>query len=479
MQERAGRILRQRNEDVLVNPEAERALIGRLVANESIWYDVSDSLGDDDFGLNDTAAIFRAVAGLIKAGTAVNIPALVSFLGRNKSLDAKSIGSRLSSFTAMAREPEYARIDTLDLVRQVKQRSICRSLVTASDGIRELAEGADPGTRPTELIANAAALVNSCDTGIQDDPPTIGELVGAVVSAAEAARKSGKPVGIKTRFRAFSDLVGPLLPTQLVVVAGETGSGKTALVTGVALDVAEQGIPVDMFSLEQDGAELATRLISMETSISSDCIFDGAVTEDDTLRMLQSGQRFVGLPLRIDSRPRQSVDVITARVARGIATRGVKLAVIDHLQYVNPDNPKQQENQQVKQVVDGLKEMAKRLRIAVIVISHISRHNDEKPIQVARDISRPVLKQLYGSSAIEKAADAVVFVHRPYWYLERISPPSKDKIFDQYQVDLERWRDRAELVLPKRRGGTGFATRECIFDAEKTRFSDLPDGFMT
>jgi replicative DNA helicase len=181
------------------------------------------------------------------------------------------------------------------------------------------------------------------------------------------------------------------------------------------------------------------------------------------------------LPLYIDDQPRLNVGMLHARVSRDMIRHGIKLAVIDHLQYVRSDI-RGEERQQIQQVVDDIKAMAKRLGIPVILVSHVTRPSEYRPISQASDIRLPTLNILYGSSAIEKAADMVVFVHRPIWYLERSTPLPRLK--PEWEAAKIEWEGKAQLVLPKRRGGKGYATRLCDFDEPTTWFSDVPEIFL-
>ena len=225
-----------------------------------------------------------------------------------------------------------------------------------------------------------------------------------------------------------------------------------------------------MASLEMSDREIAARVLAMFSNVSAEKIIDGSLNAAELDMTVEMGKSGHSCRYTLTTGRKQSTATLQARIARAKARYGVKVAIIDHLQYVRPDNPRADERVQIRQVVDDIKAIAKRLGVAIILISHISRSWDAGSIHCAADIRRPVLKDLYGSSAIEKAADVTVFVHRPMWFLERIADGGRKA--DELAADKLRWAGKAELVKAKRRMGKGVGVRECYFDEELTWFRD-------
>lgn len=415
---------------------------------------------------------------LVAQGRSITTPALMSQVSGAELIDDMAIGVYLTGLVAEAQKPEYKRLPIWSFADIVLHRSGCRSLISAADEIKGQANAAALDIPLEELRNQARALIADNDSG-PGDAQKIGDLVGSVISLADEAAKRGKPLGIRSGLKAWDDLVGPLLPGRVVVLGGETSSGKTALAVELAVLFGEQGIPTHISELEMEGSEIAARVLAHAAQISSEKIIDGEVTQAEINKMMAAGEGLVNLPVWIDSRPRQAVSTIQAKLSRMQAQHGVKVGIIDHLQYVRPDNPRGEEREQIKQVADDIKAMAKRLQMPIIVLSHVSRATDFSLISCAADIKRPTLASLYGSSAIEKSADAVIFVHRPGWFLERTTPSPKFKqsmaeAKGVWECDKIRWEGKAELVLPKRRAGKGYGVRECLFDDEFTWFSDDP-----
>lgn len=458
------------NGPTLENIDAERAVLGRILSNGDDYSNIRDTIKPESFSDRRNAAIFRGFEVLMASKGIATKEMLLGQLDDGVE-DGISLSTYLTGLNAQGARDHTQPIETL--VEVVTHAAARRDLVAAADMIRDNALAASY-TTPIDTVRQAAvAIIESTDNRPAVEAKPIGQVLGNVISTAHLAVKSGVRPGIRTGLKALDELMGPLMPGNLVVVAGETSSGKTALVMQIAYLVAMQGIPARVSSLEQGEDELAIRYLSKFTDIPSERIMDAELTDRDLDEMMRAGSDMVDLALTIDDAPRQTVGMLHARIARAIKSHGCKLAIIDHLQYVLADNRRGNEKEQIKQVVDDIKAMAKRLQIPVILVSHVTRPFEARPISRASDIRLPTLNNLYGSSAIEKAADAVVFVHRPLWFLQRQKPLPQHEA--EHATDLIRWTGRAMLVLPKRRMGAGFGTRECEFDESRTWFSDFKE----
>lgn len=462
----------------LVNIDAERVVLGKIISDDRVWFDVADRLTVNDFGDSQHVLIFRAMLALVQQGRSITTPALLSQVTDIDPIDDVNLAAYLVGVAAESQKAEYKRLPIWHFAEIVLHRAGCRNLISAADEIKATANAAALDVPLEELRGKARALIEANDNEV-GDAQSIGDLMSSVISMATAAAKSGKALGIRTGLAAWDDLVGPLLPGRVVILGGETSSGKTALAVQLSVMLAEQGIAVHISELEMEGSEIAARVLAHASQISSEKIIDGDVSPRELDQMMAAGAGMVALPVWIDSRPRQAVSTIQAKLSRMQGKHGVKVGVIDHLQYVRPDNPRADEREQIKQVADDIKAMAKRLQMPIILLSHVSRQTDFSLISCAADVKRPTLASLYGSSAIEKSGDAVIFVHRPGWFLERATPSPKFKqtmaeAKGAWEMDKQRWEGRAELVLPKRRAGKGYGVRECLFNDEFTWFDDDP-----
>lgn len=454
----------------LRNDEAERAILGRALIDPTSFGDFLNRLSVESFCDPRNRNVWTGIAAVMQQYGSVSRPVLLSQVG-DLGEDKISLATYLTGLCAAAAQPEQRAIPAAHLADAVAHPAARRGLIEAAEKIKEAALSAPLGMPIDELQAEAQRLVAANDNYAVHEPRRLGLIVDQVIKTANLAAKSGRPPGIRTGFEAFDGLVGPLLPGQLIVIGGETSSGKTALAMGVAYRSSSMGFPTHVVSLEMTAEELAMRYLAQFSTVSVEDIASCKLSESNLDGLMRAGEHLFDLPLTIDDQPRQSVGMIGARIQREIAQRKCRLAVIDHLQYVRADI-RGEERERIAQVVDDIKALAKRLGIPIVLVSHVVRAKqaDIGRINQASDIKRPTLDTLYGSSAIEKAGDVVLFVHRPIWFLERNEPLPKFQF--EHDRDCIRWHGRAQLVLPKRRMGKGSGIREVRFDEARTWFQD-------
>ena len=278
-------------------------------------------------------------------------------------------------------------------------------------------------------------------------------------------------------------------PSDLLILAGRPGMGKTALATKIAFGAARSlldaaradgnAVPkgaVIIFSLEMSADQLATRLLAEEARVSGERIRRGEIGNREFDRFVQVSRDLQALPLLIDDTPAITMSALRTRCRRLKRTQGLSLVVVDYLQLMRPALGTRPENRvlEISMITQGLKAIAKELAVPVLALSQLSRSVE------SREDKRPLLSDLRESGSIEQDADAVMFVYRDEYYLQQRAP--KQMAFDneeKFQSALEKWqRDReevhnkAELLLEKQRHGpTGRIP--LFFEAEFTRFADL------
>ena len=311
-------------------------------------------------------------------------------------------------------------------------------------------------------------------------------LTGAINSAAAAFKQPGGVSGLSTGLRDLDKKTGGLHKSDLLILAGRPGMGKTALATKIAFGAArslmvEAGAPkkqgsVVIFSLEMSSEQLATRLLSEESRVSGERIRKGEIGEREFARFVGVSKELQSLPLYIDDTPAISLSAVRTRCRRLARTRGLSLVVIDYLQLMRPSPGTRAESRvlEISAITMGLKALAKELEIPVLALSQLSRSVE------SREDKRPQLSDLRESGSIEQDADAVMFVYRDEYYLQQRAP--KQMAFDredQFQTAVDKWQrdmesvhNKAELILEKQRHGpTGKI--ELFFEGEFTRFADL------
>jgi replicative DNA helicase len=231
-----------------------------------------------------------------------------------------------------------------------------------------------------------------------------------------------------------------------------------------------------MFSLEMSAEQLATRLLSEESRISGDRIRRGDIAQKDFDKFVAVSREIGALPLHIDDTPAITLSAMRTRCRRLMRTKGLNLVVVDYLQLMRPSAGSRQENrvQEISQITQGLKALAKELSLPVLALSQLSRAVE------SREDKRPMLSDLRESGSIEQDADVVMFIYRDEYYLQQRAPKQlgfdNDEKFhaavDKWQRDMEHVHNRAELIIEKQRHGpTGKI--DLFFEGEFTRYADL------
>ena len=273
--------------------------------------------------------------------------------------------------------------------------------------------------------------------------------------------------------------MGGLQPSDLLILAGRPGMGKTALGTNMAFHAARtyiqdleagaempRGAPVLFFSLEMAAQQLSARILAEQTEIEMWKIRNGRFSESEWEKFVLCMQDLSTLPLYIDDTGGISIAQIAARARRLKREKNIGVIIIDYLQLVEPSRRAENRVQEITEVTKGLKALAKELNVPVLALSQLSRGVD------SRDDKRPVLSDLRESGSIEQDADVVMFVYREEYYLKNTQPREGSEEFLAWQSDMERVHGRAEVIIGKQRHGpTG--TVELAFEAEMTRFSNL------
>jgi replicative DNA helicase len=315
-------------------------------------------------------------------------------------------------------------------------------------------------------------------------------LTEALHTAERAFQRSGGVSGLSTGLRDLDKKTGGLHPSDLLILAGRPGMGKTALATKIAFGAAKaiqadaqsvdpNALPkggVAIFSLEMSAEQLATRLLSEEARISGDRIRRGDIGQKDFDTFIRVSREISSLPLHIDDTPAITLSAMRTRCRRLKRTKGLSLIVVDYLQLMRPAAGTRVENrvQEISQITMGLKALAKELSVPVLALSQLSRQVE------SREDKRPQLADLRESGSIEQDADVVMFIYRDEYYLQQRAPKQlafdNDEKFhgavEKWQRDMEQVHNRAELIIEKQRHGpTGKI--DLFFEGEFTKFADL------
>jgi replicative DNA helicase len=471
------------------NLAAEQALLGALLANNRAYERVSEFLAPDHFADPIHGRIYQAIARRIEASQLADAVTLRAEFEHSGILDEVGgtayLAQLLSAMVGIINAGEYGRT--------IHDAWIRRQLIELGEGVVNNAFGADPELDGAQQIESAEQALFDLATrggGEARMVPLETALRQAIEGAERAFKRSGHVSGLSTGLRDLDKKTGGLHPSDLLILAGRPGMGKTALATKIAFGAARalteearatgpNAVPrgsVVIFSLEMSAEQLATRLLSEESRVSSDRIRRGDISEKEFSRFVAVSKELQSLPLQIDDTPALTLSAMRTRCRRLKRTRGLCLIVVDYLQLMRPAAGTRPENRvlEISQITQGLKALAKELRVPVLALSQLSRAVEN------REDKRPQLADLRESGSIEQDADVVMFVYRDEYYLQARMPKeiayeNSEKFsaaLQKWQEDMERVHNRAELALAKQRHGpTG--TISLLFEAEFTRFADL------
>jgi replicative DNA helicase len=464
------------------NIEAEQQLLGAILINNDAFYRVSDFLEARHFFLRLHQEIFETSGSLIRMGKVANPVTLKTFVTESETdLGGMTVPQYLARLAAEA----TTIINAQDYGRTVYDLSIRRNLIEVGTDMVNVAFDAPVDFAPRAQIEDAERrLYELAESGRYDGgfQRFSQALAVAVDMAAKAFQRDGKLSGIATGLRELDVKMGGLQPSDLIIVAGRPGMGKTALGTNIAYNVAKahraeiqadgtmksvNGGVVGFFSCEMSAEQLATRILSEQTSIASSTIRRGGITEADFEKIRDYSIELQSLPLYVDETGGLSISQLTARARRLKRQKGLDLLVVDYIQLLQGSNKRSDNRvQEVTEITTALKALAKELNIPIIALSQLSRQVE------SRDDKRPQLSDLRESGSIEQDADVVMFVFREEYYLANKEPRPGTPEYEKWQLDMSLVHGKAEVIIGKQRHGpTG--TVELHFEGQFTRFSDL------
>lgn len=465
------------------NIEAEQALLGAILINNDAYYRVVDFLKANHFFEPLHGHIFEVMGELIRSSRVANPITLKAFLPTTIEIVGFSVAQYLARLAAEA----TTVINAPDYGRTIYDLAARRELIKVAEDMLSSAFEAAVDSAPQEQIQHAEQLLYEiAETGRYGGGFETFEtaLDSAIDRAAQAYESDGKLSGLATGLKDLDARLGGLQPTDLIVVAGRPGMGKTALATNIAFNVASAydstrqvdgalqppagGGIVAFFSLEMSSEQLATRVLAEQAEISSSSIRRGEIGETEFNRLLDRRQKMRRLPLFIDQTGAISIAQLAARARRLKRQRGLHLIVVDYIQLMQGKSARAAQNrvQEITEITTGLKALAKELNVPVIALSQLSRGVEN------RDEKRPQLSDLRESGSIEQDADVVMFVYREEYYLKNKEPrPGTDEHFT-WESEMRDVRGKAEVIIAKQRHGpTG--TVAMTFQGEFTRFFDL------
>lgn len=470
------------------NVEAEAALLGAMMIDNRLADDMFDLLAADHFYEPVHGRIFTAMKAIRKNEGLANPVTLRPMFEADAGMRELGGPAYLAQLTGSG----AGLIGARQFARQIYDLAMLRTLVTVGRGLVERAMDTSEDVNPRKQIevAEEELFKVAAEGGSEASVKSFGDAAKAAVKMAERALNAGGGLsGITTGLDAINVKIGGMQLSDLIILAGRPGMGKTALATNIAFNAAQRyandiadgiapdrsvGTKVAFFSLEMSADQLAMRILSEQSRIASEKLRMGNINEADLQRLVQTSIKLQNLPLFIDDTAGLTITGLHTRMRRLQRRHNeeIGLVVVDYLQLLQGSGRGSNDNrvQEISEISRGLKTMAKDLNVSVLALSQLSRAVEQ------REDKRPQLSDLRESGSIEQDADMVWFVYRDDYYHAAREPIDRDS--DAHRIWAEEG-DKifgmTELLISKHRhGATGKAS--LMFEREFTRFSDVAPG---
>ncbi len=435
--------------------EAEQALLGAILFDNETFNRITPKLEPRHFYDPVHGRIFAACAQTIASGHLADGLTMRERFAKDGAL--KDIGGASYLLTLLEHAAQLS-VHAQEYAELIYDLALRRELIRVGNEIAELAENPPDDADATDIIEEAErALFGLAESGASSSgfSPFSRALATSIEAAAAAYESQSEVSGLSTGFADLDRMLGGLHGSDLIILAGRPSMGKTALATNIAYNVAKarldaqrsgdfenainKGGVVAFFSLEMSADQLATRLLADAAEIESDRIRRGKINKDEFERLSDKAAELQTLPLHIDETGAISIAQLMARARRLQRTIGLDCIVVDYLQLVTSSSRKSDGRvQEVSEITQGLKALAKDLKAPVIALSQLSRQVEN------REDKRPQLSDLRESGSIEQDADAVLFVYRESYYLERAEPREATDEHFAWQRQLDEVRNQAE-----------------------------------
>ncbi|MEJ7777669.1 MAG: replicative DNA helicase [Sphingomicrobium sp.] len=478
------------------NIEAEAALLGALMIDNRLVEDVVLKLKSHHFAEPLHGRIYDSILRLTDKNMVANPVTLRPMFEADEGM--KEVGG--AAYLAQLTGSGAAVIGARDFAQQIYDLALLRALIGVGRDLVESALDTSEDVAPLEQIEKAETelYIVAAEGGAEGKAKSFAEATKDALKTAERALNSGGHLsGITTGLQGLNSKIGGLHKSDLIIVAGRPGMGKSALATNMAFASAQRflrdtedgiepadsaGAPVALFSLEMSADQLATRILAEQSGISSESLRMGKISQQEFRNLARAAGELESLPLYIDDTPGLTIAALRARARRLKRQKGIGMVVVDYLQLLQGTGKgghNENRVQEISEISRGLKQLAKELDLPVIGLSQLSRAVEQ------REDKRPQLSDLRESGSIEQDADIVLFIYREDYYLKASEPdmPLPDEI--EKQAKYEAWKQkydpvagRAELLISKQRHGSTGIVR-VRFDGRTTKFSDAADeGYL-
>ena len=455
------------------NLEAEQALLGSILVNNDIIDEISAIVTPSVFYDPGHIKIYEVIQNLNNKGMIANPITLKNYFEKDNMLNEVGGTEYLVKLTRFSGSTKQA----VDYAKIIHEMYLRRELVLISNKL-------------SSDTINASTEEQNAESIIEDTEKSLFDLAErgsfsrsflkfnqaldqTIQMATQAMQNDQGIVGVPTGLTDLDEKLGGLHKSDLIIIAGRPSMGKTALATNIAYNAAQNILKrqekssVAFFSLEMSSEQLSTRILSEQAKIKSDDIRRGKVTEEEINRYIETSRNIYNLPLFIDETPAITIATLCNRARRIKRLFGLDLIVVDYIQLMRSNlNKNEGRVQEISEITQGLKALAKELSVPVLALSQLSRAVEQ------RDDKQPQLADLRESGSIEQDADVVMFVYRESYYLERKQPKLGSIEHAEWQSKMNDVNGLADIILGKQRHGpTG--TIKVEFEGIYTKFKDL------
>tara|TARA_B100000676_G_scaffold294722_1_gene333002 strand:+ start:457 stop:1872 length:1416 start_codon:yes stop_codon:yes gene_type:complete len=466
-------LVKNKIEELPNNIEAEQSIIGSILISNEIFDEINTFVSSKNFYDPMHQRIFSAIEKLIYSGMLANPITLKNhFENDEDKINIPEYLVKITKFSTSNRQAiEYSKI--------VYDLYVKRQLIKLSEEIIDTAKLNDIDKNSQTIIENSEkSLFDLAEKGsFSNTIVKFDEALKLTIDMASTAYKNDEGiVGVPTGLRDLDEKLGGLHKSDLLIIAGRPSMGKTALATNIAFNAAKKfqqdgkKTSVAFFSLEMSSEQLSTRILAEQSRIKSNDIRRGRISEDQFDKFIETSKDISELPLYIDETPAISIAALCNRARRMKRIYGLDLIVVDYIQLMTAVNSRRDGRvQEISEITQGLKALAKELSVPVLALSQLSRAVEQ------RDNNKPVLADLRESGSIEQDADVVMFVYREAYYLERKEPRPATVEYAEWQAKMSEVSNMAEIIVGKQRHGpTGNVFLE--FEPMFTKFKDIQNN---
>ncbi len=454
------------------NIEAEQSVIGSILVSNEIFDEINMMVASKNFYDPMHQKIFSAIEKLIYGGMLANPITLKNHFENEKDeINIPEYLVKITKFSTSSRQ-------TIEYSKLIYDLFVKRELIKISENIIDTAQLNDLDRDGQSIIENfEKSLFDLAEKGsFSSSLVKFDDAMKMTIEMASNAYKNDEGiVGVPTGLTDLDDRLGGLHKSDLLIIAGRPSMGKTALATNIAFNAAkkiqEDGkkSTIAFFSLEMSSEQLSTRILAEQSRIKSNDIRRGRISEDQFDKFIETSKNISELPLYIDETPAISIAALSNRARRIKRLYGLDMVVVDYIQLMRAANFRDGRVQEISEITQGLKALAKELSVPVLALSQLSRAVE------SRDIKKPQLSDLRESGSIEQDADVVMFVYREAYYLEKLEPRPATVEHAEWQSKMNEVSNLAEIIIGKQRHGpTGNIMLE--FEPMFTKFKDIQNS---